>query len=123
LSGIGKGILQDLEDDLNVTEGNKIGDSTMEVFAKKADLERKAVHFAEETESHYSESRQFTDRPIQSRPSSKSSTSEENKLQGINSLLKNNDFRLRDDDEPDFALFMQKLHEKTRGGKSEVQPK
>ena len=91
----------------------------MEVFSKKPihepEIEKKAVHFAEETESHYSESRQYTDRQQhQSRPSSKSSTSEENKLSGLNNLLKNNDFKLKDDDEPDFAVFLQKLQEKKK---------
>ena len=133
LYGLGNGILQDLEEDLivpkkkdqpveedlNVSDPNKIGDSTMEVFTKnksyEPEIERKAVHFAEETESHYSESRQYTDRhQQQSRPSSKSSNSEENKLSGLNNLLKNNEFKLKDDDEPDFAVFLQKLQEKKK---------
>lgn len=108
-----------VEDDLNVSDQNKIGDSTMEVFTKKTtyeqDIERKAVHFADETESHYSESRQYTDRQQQqSRPSSKSSNSEENKLSALNNLLKNNEFKLKDDDEPDFAVFLKKLQEKKK---------
>jgi hypothetical protein len=58
-----------IEDDLNVSDPNKIGNSTMELFSKKQtdyepEIERKAVHFAEESESHYSESKQYTDRQL-----------------------------------------------------------
>lgn len=87
----------------------------MELFSKKQtdyepEIERKAVHFAEESESHYSESKQYTDRQLQqSHLSNKSSTSDDNKLSGLNNLLKNNEFKLKDDDEPDFAVFLQKL--------------
>ena len=61
-------------------------------------------------------------RPEKSPKGSSDSDQGTNKLAGLNELLKNKDFKLSGEDEPDFAAFLSRLAEKRGAANQDERP-